>query len=296
MKYDKISGFSDEIAGSLKAQIQGVKETGISYISIRNVNGKNICEYTPEDVKQQILPLLIGSGIKVSSIGSPLGKIQVDDEKEFRRQIVQAHNIAHIARILDCNFVRVFSFYLPEGDTPEKWRTVVFDKLKKFVDIFGSYGITVLHENEKEIYGDTAERCRELFENMHSPFFKGIFDFANFVQCNEETWRAYQILKKYIAYFHIKDALFKNKETVVCGQGDGEIKRILKDAFESGYQGFLTLEPHLVLFDGLGSLERKEADEIVKKNKAGSGLEAFRMQYSGLENILGEIINFSQLV
>lgn len=286
MNYDKISGFSDEIGSSLETQIQGVREIGISYISIRNIDGKSICEYTPEEVKQQILPQLIGDGIKVSSIGSPIGKIQADDEEGFHRQMALAHNTAQIAKILDCSFVRVFSFYIPEGDTPEMWKPVVFDKLKQFVAIFESYGITVLHENEKEIYGDTPERCRELFETINSPFFKGIFDFANFVQCQEETWRAYQMLKEHIVYFHIKDALFANQETVVCGQGDGQIKRILEDAFESGYQGFLTLEPHLVLFDGLGSLERKEADEIVKENKAESGLEAFRMQYGGLENIL----------
>lgn len=290
MRYDKISGFSDEIGSSLEAQIRGVKEIGICYISIRNVDGKNICEYTPEDVKRRMLPLLTANGVKVSSIGSPLGKIQVDDEEGFLRQIGQAHKIARIAGILGCDFVRVFSFYLPEGDAPGMWKAVVIDKLKKFVEIFENQGITVLHENEKEIYGDIPERCRELFEHVNSPFFKGIFDFANFVQCHEDAWRAYLLLKKYVAYFHIKDALSENGETVVCGRGDGEIERILRDAFESGYQGFLTLEPHLVQFDGLSLLERKEADEIVKENKAASGLEAFQMQYSGLENILGSIL------
>lgn len=287
--HKKISGFVDEISNHLDEQLLGAQKAGISYVCLRNINGKNICEYTPEEVRENILPLLKKYNLQVSSLGSPIGKILVNDEKAFLNQMEKAHQLGRIAQILECQFVRIFSFYIPKGDQPEIWKSTVLDKLSKFVEIFSQYGIVALHENEKEIYGDNAVRCLDLFENLNSPYFKGIFDFANFVQCNVNPWDAYNLLKKYISYYHIKDALKANGETVVCGKGDGEIKKILEDAFINDYEGFLTLEPHLVQFDGLSLLERKSADEIIKINKAKDGLDAFLMQNEAFTDILQSI-------
>lgn len=289
MNYEKISGFTDEIGSSLHAQIEGAKKAGMSYVCLRNVNGKNIAEYTLPEAQEQIIEPLLRAGIGVSSIGSPFGKIAADDEEGFARQMAQAKNMAEIAKALECRYIRMFSFYIPDGAAPEQWRTVIVEKLKQFVGLFAEYGITVLHENEKEIYGDTAKRCRELFEAVDSKYFRGIFDFANYVQCGEDVWQAYETVKEFTEYFHIKDALASNQETVLCGTGDGQIEKIVRDAFAHGYQGFLTLEPHLVQFDGLAALERRDVNEIVKEKKALSGLDAFLMQHKALEQILESV-------
>ncbi len=289
MIYEKISGFADEMGSSLEEQIQGTGMMGLSCMVIRNIRGRNIGAFSPAEVKKEIVPLLDKSGMKVSALGSLLGKISADDKEAFDRQLEQAESLARTAEILDCPHVRLFSFYIPEGTEPQKWRTRVLEQLGKFVDIFARRGVTALCENEKGLYGDTALRHGDLFGQIRSQYLKAAFDFANFVQCKEDPLEAYHVLKPFITEFHIKDARYQDGENVVCGSGDGRITEILKDVFKSGFEGFLTLEPHLVLFDGLSLLERRKAETVIGKNKAESGLDAFRIQRDALERILENI-------
>jgi sugar phosphate isomerase/epimerase len=79
---------------------------------------------------------------------------------------------------------------------------------------------------------------------VNSPKLRSAFDFANFVQCGEDPSVNWPLLKPYAAHIHIKDAK-RDGQVVPAGQGDGHIPEILKDAWGSGYRGFLTLEPHL---------------------------------------------------
>lgn len=106
--------------------------------------------------------------------------------------------------------------------------------------------VVLAHENEKGIYGDTGARCLDLYTALSSPAFTGIFDFANFVQCGQHPYSdCWLQLKPYIRYFHIKDALLDTGKVVPAGQGDGDVARILGEAFAAGFDNFLTLEPHL---------------------------------------------------
>ena len=286
MKNIHISGFSDEISSDLETQLKTVKELGMEYVSLRGVGNKNICDFSVPEVQEQIKPLLDRYQIKVSSIGSPIGKIFADDEAGFEQQIQMSKRIAKITKLLDCTYVRVFSFYIPKGDLPRRWHGIIIEKLKIIVEIFHAENLTLLHENEKDIYGDTALRCKNLFNSINSSNFRGIFDFANFVQCGEDPITCYQLLKPYIAYFHIKDAISTNRENVLCGAGEGKIKEILKQAISEGYEGYLTLEPHLVLFDSLQSLELGKPEHIIRQSKAKNGREAYAMQYQALQRIL----------
>ena len=249
--------------------------------------GKNICDYTPLEVQSRLLPLLNAYGVKISSLGSPIGKIFADDKEGFHKTLNTCSRIAEIAQILDCRFVRIFSFYIPKGSSPAQWRDTVIAQLNQIVDIFANANIIAIHENEKDIYGDSAYRCKDLLDSIQSPYFKMAFDFANFVQCGEDPEDCYTLLKSNISYFHIKDAVKNQGTNVVCGTGQGKIASILHKAiFEDGYQGFLTLEPHLVLFDALQSLELTDAKEIIRENQFETGGLAYKAQYDALENIL----------
>ena len=135
-----------------------------------------------------------------------------------------------------------------------------------------------------------ASRCQILMEELGEECFKSVFDFANFVQCGENTKECWEILKEHIVYIHIKDAVTTDNENVVCGTGEGQIKEILDQAInKEGYEGFLTLEPHLVLFDSLASLETTASENIIKENKAKDGAEGYAMQYNALCEILKQI-------
>ena len=284
-----VSGFSDEISSDFDTQLETVRNLGMDYISIRGVNEKNFSEHTIEEVKEYIKPKLDEYKIKVSSIGSPIGKVFIDDEEGFEKQISLLEKLCEMAKILDCKYIRMFSFYMPKDKNPEDYKDEVIKKLKIFIEIAEKHDIVLLHENEKDIYGDISSRCLTIFKEVGSEHFKGIFDFANFVQCMEDTRECYELLKEYIVYYHIKDAVKEDKENVVCGTGQGKIEEILTDAIKNGYKGFLTLEPHLVIFDSLKDLELEDVNNIIKKDKGLDGKSAYALQYNSLVNILKSI-------
>lgn len=285
-----ISGFADEISSDFNEQLYVVKELGMEYISLRTADKIGIADYTLKEVEEKLIPRLNEANIKVSSLGSPIGKIGIEDIKGFEKQLIQLEELCKICNHLDCHFIRIFSFYIPEKRNPDDYKDIVIEKLCKFEKIARKYQVVLIHENEKEIYGDTKERCKIILDTLKSPFFKAAFDFANFVQCKEDPMQCWELLQDYVVYIHIKDAVSTNKENVLCGTGEGKIKEILKDAIlRKGYQGFLTLEPHLVLFDSLKTLETGQADQIIKENKAQNGAKGYAMQYKALKEILDSI-------
>lgn len=288
MKDYKISGFSDEISSDFETQLRALNRMGIRYTSIRGVGSKNVCEYSADEVKGEIKPLLDKYKIGVSSIGSPLAKIFVNDEEGFDRHMSISANAADTANLLGCRYIRMFSFYIPKDDVPEKWKDIIIEKMTKIVRVIRCKEVMPLLENEKDTYGDSPERCISLF-NALGPDIRAIFDFANYVQCGYSAAECYNKLKPYIEYFHIKDAVSDKAENVLCGTGEGQIKTILKSAFEGGYNGFLTLEPHLALFDSLKTLELRKAEEVIRHSIFPDGETAFEAQYNSLKGILKQI-------
>lgn len=285
----EISGFSDEIASDFQTQLKTVNELGMSYISLRGINDKNIGDYSVEMIKKDVLPRLKQWDIGVSSIGSPIGKIYINDEDAFKKQLTMLKTLCEISQLLNCQYIRIFSFYIPKEDNFDAYKEVVISKLKEFAKIAEQYNIILLHENEKDIFGDIARRCKLILDEVNSPYFKAIFDFANFVQCGEDTQDCYDLLSDDIAYIHIKDAVYKDNFNVLCGTGDGQIESILNQFFESGYQGFLTLEPHLVVFDAIKDLELEHSTETIQNSAAKDGAEGYKMQYEALLKILSNI-------
>lgn len=285
-----ISGFSDEISSDFTEQLETVTRLGMNYISLRAADGKGIAEYTLEEVERELLPKLEKYQVRVSSIGSPIGKVGVEDEEGFEKQKMQLEELCKIANLLECRFIRMFSFFMPEGKNPDDYKDVVLKKLREFIAIAEKYNVTLMHENEKDIYGDVLSRCKILMDELAGEHFASVFDFANFVQCGQDTEECWDTLHENVVYIHIKDAVTNDNENVVCGTGEGKIAQLLKRAIvDEGYEGFLTLEPHLVLFDSLASLETTDAKNIIKENKAKDGAEGYKMQYDALCEILDAI-------
>lgn len=279
----EISGFADEIAEDLETQISVVKKLGISYIEMRGVNGKPLVEHSLEEVKE-IKKQLDKHGLKLSSVGSPIGKIQITEDFEEHFELYK--KTVEIAKIMETPYIRMFSFFIPTGETPEIYKEQVFERLQRMADYAEKQNVVLLHENEKEIYGDNALRCLEIMQQFYGEHFKAVFDFANFVQCRQDTKEAYELLKPYIAYIHIKDAKADSGMVVPAGYGDGHVKEILKTLLGSGYEGFLSLEPHLTEFTGFGSLEQNGELE----NRKMSGEEAYTMAYTALKDILDSLL------
>lgn len=277
-----ISGFADEIAPELDKQMTVLKKLGIGFAELRGIDGKNVSDYTAEEMKT-VKKRLDKGGIRVSSIGSPIGKIGIDDD--FDVHMKKLENTIELAKILETENIRVFSFYIPNGETAEKYRDEVLRRMEKMTAAAKRAGVRLLHENEKGIYGDTAKRCADILESVGSDSLAAVFDPANFVQCGQKTYPdAYEMLKPYIIYMHIKDA--KSDGSVVpVGSGCGEVEKIISALDAAGYEGFLSLEPHLADFAGFAELEK---DGSLDKLPEG-GEKTFTIAYNALKKILANI-------
>ena len=283
MAYYKLSGFSDEIAESVDVQFSVLNKLDIEYFEPRGIDGKNISTLTDEEVTI-LKEKMVKAGIKVSSIGSPIGKMKLTDP--FEPHFALFRRVVEIAKLLDTKYIRMFSFYHEGGDiwTAEE-RATVLSRLRQMIAYAKEQDVILLHENEKDIYGDTADRCADLMKELSCDHFKAVFDPANFVQCGQDTKYAYESLKEYIEYMHIKDALFENGRVVPAGLGDGNVEYILKALMDNGYDGYLSLEPHLGSFAGLADLELDDKMENLPQGGEGT----FTLAYRALCDILSRI-------
>ncbi|MBE6650017.1 MAG: sugar phosphate isomerase/epimerase [Ruminococcaceae bacterium] len=248
MKYI-ISAFADEYSPNFDTQLSALKENNIPAIEPRNVSGTNISSLDDNQL-EEVSKKVKAAGIKVSSIGSPLGKIKIDDPMQPHLELTE--RTCKIAKALDCKNIRMFSFYMPK-DEKKAHRSEVLSRINAMLDIADSYGITLCHENEGGIYGEEPEMCFDLFEALGERM-KCVFDMGNFRLGTYDPWEAYTMLKDKIEYFHIKDGTAK-KEIVPPGLGEGRIADILSDFAKTADRDvYITLEPHLQTFEGLKKL------------------------------------------
>ena len=226
-----LSAFADEAGASLDEQIAALKRNHIQYMEIRSVNGVNICQ-TPLETVKQYKQQLDAAGIRVMTIGSCIGKVKLTDD--YDEHLAMFQHTLEAAKILGATRMRMFSFFTKN---PTADRNAVFDHLDEWLTLAQEAGVTLYHENEKDIFGDTDERVLQL---VHA--FKGrmqfIFDPANFVQCGQDTLEAWEMLRPYVHYLHIKDANELGR-MVPAGEGCGNLPTILKKYYEMGGRDLL---------------------------------------------------------
>lgn len=275
-----VSAFADEIDPQLSVQMDVLENLGISHIEMRGVDGTNIADLTLEQGKG-IKKRLDAKGFHVSALGSPIGKISITEP--FEAHMSKFCHVLDLAEILQTKYIRLFSFFIPEGQDPDCFREAVLERMQAFIQEAEKRKIVLLHENEKDIYGDTPARCLDILQTINSPYLRATFDPANFVQCGVVPYPdAWEKLAPYVEYVHIKDALFSTGEVVPAGQGDGQVSSLIQALLDYGYTGFLSLEPHLGDFVGFAALENKESDG----EKPSDGIRLFHIAHQALQEII----------
>ncbi len=274
MRNFELCAFADEADKTIDGQIAALKKNGIELLEIRGVDGENISVITAEKAKE-VRKKLDANGISVWSVGSPCGKADINGDPA--KELDRLKHCLELGNILGAENIRLFSFYMPKGEA-DKYTGKVIERLSEFCETAKGCGITLCHENEKGIFGDTAERCAIIHRAL--PELRAVFDPANFVQCGEDTVKAWELLSPYVDYMHIKDAS-TDGSIVPAGKGIGNFPYLL-----SRYTGkVLTLEPHLTVFDGLGELENGEKTKINQFAYASAG-EAFAAATEAIRNLI----------
>ena len=278
-----IYAFADEASPRIDEQIKAMVRNGLQGLEIRNVDGENVSAISL-DKAREVRKKLDDAGLITWSIGSPLGKIDIE-KASFEEHLDSLRHTLEVASVLGAKNIRMFSFFIPAGKDPAIFRNQVMDRLHRMVEVSAGSGIALCHENEKGIYGDVATRCLDVLTEV--PELHGVFDPANFVQCGQDTLEAWEMLKDRINYMHIKDALFSDSSVVPAGKGDGHVGEVLH-AFLAKGGCDMTVEPHLAVFDGLKGLERKGDRSIVGGGNYvfSSNDEAFDAACSALKALL----------
>lgn len=255
----KLCAFADEADPSLEGQIAALRKNNIHLIELRGVDGKNVLDLTDEEAKLAYQKLT-KNDIKVWSIGSPIGKVEIDtDFNEYKKKVVRA---CQLANMFHSDNIRMFSFFnaLKEKDK-------VIDYLKQMVDIAKKYNVKMCHENEKDIYGDIEPRCTEILNAVKGLYY--VYDPANFIQCHQDPITSLKLLFPRAYYFHVKDALLDTGEVVPPGEGDGHLQELINKINDDKV---LTIEPHLKVFSGYANVDKTK---LKNKHHYATNIEAF---------------------
>lgn len=237
----KLAGFADEVSPDLSTQIDVFRRLGISHLELRGVDGKNVLDFD-DRLRTRVRDQLRSAGLGVACIGSPVGKVKISDpwDAHWERFKIAVES----AEFFDAPLIRVFSYYPPPGGNIADYREEVLRRFAEKVAYLGDRPVTLVHENERDIFGQGVDNCVALMRGIDSPKLRSAFDFANFVQAGEDPLRNWAKLKPYTVHIHIKDAT-ADGSVVPAGAGVGHLPEILADAYAGGYRGFLSLEPHL---------------------------------------------------
>ncbi|HET7018292.1 MAG TPA: sugar phosphate isomerase/epimerase family protein [Streptosporangiaceae bacterium] len=267
-----LSGFADEISPDPAEQLAVLAAESITHLEFRGAWSTNVADLDDAHLAS-FRAALDDAGVSVSAIGSPIGKIGIRDAFEPEKD--RLRRIAEVAHELGTSLVRVFSFFIPAGEPPERYRQQVIDRLAALTEIAEANSLVLAHENEKLIYGDTPQRCADLITAVGSPALRATFDAANFVQCGVRPHtEGFDLLRPHLEYVQIKDAIAATGQVVPAGKGDGEVRETLAALASEGFDGYLSLEPHLAAAGQFGGY---------------SGPDGFRTAARALKDLLAEL-------
>lgn len=259
----ELSGFGDEIDDDPAIQIAVLQALGANHIEVRSAWGTNIVDLDAAQL-DSLKALLDASSMKVSAIASPIGKVDVSLPVEH--EVERLRRAVNAAKVLDAKYIRIFSFYYGDDVAVESIRDDVLERMRALAAVAEEAGVVLLHENEKDIFGDTPERVLDIIESVASPALKVAWDAANFVQVGVKPFdEGYAKLRPHLEYLQVKDARLSDAVVVPSGQGDGDLLRTVEALKADGYTGFASLEPHLAGAHGLGGFSGPTAFGIAAR-------------------------------
>lgn len=261
-----LSAFADEAAQDLEGQIQALITNKVPGIELRTVDSVNVADFD-STMTARVKTAFDQASLKVHCLATPLGKVQIDSPLES--ELERLKRLSQTAHALDCQRLRIFSFYVPAGRAAE-YRDEVMMRLERLIEVADAEGVRMFHENEKDIYGDILERCVDIHQTFQSKL-GAILDPANYIQVSSDPLQAFKALDAWIEYLHIKDCRRSDGHIVAAGKGDGQIAEILNLFLANHNRQSIAIEPHLYEFASLKTLEIHMTDDPGSGQEVGVG-------------------------
>ena len=255
-----LSGFADEAGADLATQIRATRELGWTHIEMRNVQVPGFptanLHDIPDEAFLQVVDQLGAAGLRVHCFGSAIanGTKSIDQPFDVCRE--EAKRAAKRMPKLGSKFIRIMSYPIVQGEKADQKEKERFARLREIQKIFSDAGVTVAHENCGNYGGMGWTYTLKLLENV--PGLKLVFDTGNCVFNLDYTkpephpwqssWEFYNHVREHIVHFHVKDGIHGPKGEhihVYPGEGQGDVRRVLKDFLAHGYAGAISIEPHI---------------------------------------------------
>lgn len=252
-----LTGFADEAGIGIEAQIKATLDLGWKHIESRNINGKNLHDISDAEF-DRVAGLLQDNGITVNCFGSTIANWSKLITEPMDSSVAEARRAVIRMQRLGTKLVRIMSFAVLKDRSPDdQMEAERFNRVRELHAMFSGAGLTPVHENCMNYGGMGWSYTLRLLENV--PGLKLVFDTGNPVFTpdyakprpwpRQSSWEFYTHVKDHIAYVHIKDGIWheatQTSEYTYPGEGHAEVPRILKDLLSRGYDGGISIEPHL---------------------------------------------------
>ncbi|TLD69111.1 sugar phosphate isomerase/epimerase [Phragmitibacter flavus] len=298
----KLTGISDEAGAPLEVQIKIHQELGWDSIEARNIEIDGIkgnLHEVPEPIFDKACEMLAAANMKVAGFGSVIGNWAHKIEDPF--SITEAEIARAIPRMqkLGTQLIRIMSYAVCKdadgNDLPDQFDDERIKRVAEIKKRFDDAGLTVIHENCMNWGGMSPTYVQRM--NDAVPGLKWVFDTGNPVIIadrdkpgqQQDSWEMYQAIKPHIAHVHIKDAFYnptkKDGDYQYPGEGAGQVEKICADLIASGYDGYISIEPHVaVVFHGAGA-----ADDLSPEAKAKEQYDSYLKYGQKMEALLKKL-------
>ncbi|RLF16380.1 MAG: sugar phosphate isomerase/epimerase [Thermoprotei archaeon] len=243
----KLSVISDEVSQDLERVAKFAKRFNLDGIEIRTV-----WNMPPQDLVErssEIRKIMSKYDLVVPCIASPFFKADLDSEEEYKQHISILRRVIELAKSLDTNLIRIFTFWR-KGPLDE-YLDRILSKFEEPLDIVKEEGVIVAIENEPSTHVNNGRRLAQFLDALGNPkYVKALWDPGNDISDPEGEIPypdGYNYVRGRIVHIHIKDAVrlaLGKAEPRPVGEGDVDYVGQLKALIEDKYEGFLSLETH----------------------------------------------------
>jgi len=283
-----LMGIGDEAGGGLDFQIKAAKELGWKWIEMRGVEVPGYPKANFHEIPDAAFDIAAAriqeAGLGVYCFGSTIMNWAKTVETPFDVTLGEVRRAIPRMQRLGTKYVRIMSF--KPKDTDAVTPPVVFERVREVTKMFTDAGLTPVHENCMNYGGMSSAHALEMLDKC--PGLKWVFDTANPIfnpdrqlpqpWPRQNAWEFWTTVRDHVAHIHVKDATWNPTKNDADynwpGEGQGQVRRILKDAFARGYDAGISIEPHMVVvFHDAGSKATNDADVCANFIEYGRRLE-----------------------
>ena len=256
-----LTGIADEAGALIDTQIKATKELGWTTIEMRAVEvpgfPKANLHEIPDAAFDVVEKKLKDAGIGVYCFGSTIMNWAKTVETPFDVTLGEVRRAIPRMKRLGTKYVRVMSFKPKDDDAVIP--PVVFERVREVAKMFLDAGLQPVHENCMNYGGMSSKHALELLAK--APGLKWVFDTANPIfnadrskatpWPKQDAWEFWTQVRDHTIHIHIKDATWNPARNDADynwpGEGQGQVRKILQDAFSRGYDAGISIEPHLAV-------------------------------------------------